>query len=333
MDKKNLKKPLLLTLSILSLGSIVGGYFIYDRNFRNKQEAPNFEADLTQSPNFQVKYVYNQDGARFGSYEINYKVTPEIYTDQIVVSAMYADNSALPTDIIGLSHFPAEKKLVVLCKQVFKKQVLVKLFARSNADVNCTIKFDFREKLEVGLPDNVTLSEGETPKVNVDIRSTGGSKEADKTVKNETYTWNKEYLTWCQNVAIEYFDDLIDREKINCDIRNAGLGESFGLTQLDCSNLFKNTFSITQFLRSTGFNYSFEYRYSDDDDPSYTRVDAKLYLNDISYDKFQAEFNGEAKIIDYTCMVDGQKYSKSLGIQLDKIPVTKITADISEYVF
>ena len=333
MEKKKFHKPLLFVLSVLTIGSAVGGYFVYDKVVKGKNEAPNVQADIEEGSNFRVKYSFNASTDKYGSYEITYKVEPNVYTDQILAKISYIDDTDVDENIISIVHLQTDKKVIVHCKDVFTKQVKVTLYAETNPEVNCMIKFDFVEKLKVSLPEVIDVVQGETPKINVTVDTTGGTKEADKIVRNETYAWNQDFVDWCMAQGQAFLDSEVNEMKKNCEVRNASLGETFGLTPAVCLYLFQASFNATSFLSNIGVNFSYEYRYSDDDDPEYSIVNSKWCLKDISYDAFRQEFNGENKIIDYTCSVNRETYASSLGLRMEKIPVSKIIPDTTSFTF
>ena len=333
MEKKKFHKSMLFALCVLSVGSALGGYLVYDKVTKAKIDVPNVEAEINEGANFKVKYTYNASTDKYGSYEISYRVEPNVYTDQILAKVSYIDDTEVDESIITINHFQKEKKVVVHCKDIFTKQVKVTLYAETEPDVNCFIKFDFVEKLKVSLPETINVVQGQTPKIEVKVDTTGGTKEADKLIRNETYAWTQEYVDWCMAQAQSYLDSIVADLEKNCEVRNASLGDSFGLTPTVCMYLFQTNFNSTSFLSNTGVNFSYEYRYSDDEDPDYNVVNSTWSLKNLSYEAFKEEFNGVNKLINYTCSVNKETYSTQLGLLMDKIPVSKIVADTISFTF
>ncbi len=332
MKVHKFNKPLLLSLGILSVGSLIGGYFVIDKVTKPKADIP-VQTEIEEGNNFKIKYAFNSTSDKYGCFEFTYKVTPDVYTDQILAKLTYTDNTEVDNTILKMEHLKTERKVKVHCLGVFTKQAQVKLYAESNVEVYCLVKLDFREKLTVTLPKTVTIEQGKKPTVEVDIQTTGGSKTVSKELENQTYNFNPKFLEWCRNQATSYVKTMTDEMKKNCDIKNVVIGENVNLTQPKCAEIFTTNFDATTFLKTFGVNYSFDYHYSDDDDPDYSTDSGVWTLNKLNYAAFSAEFDGSQPIIDYTVNVNGVKYSQSLGIVLSKIPVKAITASPFEYTF
>ena len=332
MKVYKLNKPILLSIGILSIGSMVGGYFFINKVAKNKNDVP-VQTEIETGNNFNVKYAFKADSNKYGSYEFTYKVNPDVYTDQILATLTYSDDTEMDSNLLTMEHFTDERKVVVHCLNVFTKQAKVKLYAETNPDVCAYVRFDFVERLTVTLPETVTITQGETPKVDVKIETTGGSKSVNKELQNVTYNWNSNFLSWCRTQANNYLSKIVTEKKSSCDIKNNSIGENYNLTQTSCTDLFSKEFNASTFLASMGVNYSFDYHYSDDEDPDYTTEEGTWMLKDLDYSSFKTEFDGTRPIIDYSVKINGKKYEKTLGILLDKIPVQAIYASAVSFDF
>lgn len=325
-------KPLLLSLGILSAGSLVGGYFVINKVTKPKADIP-VQTEIQEGKNFQVKYAFHSETDKYGSYEFSYKVTPDVYTDEILATLTYTDDTEIDTNLLKMEYIKNERKVVVHCLDVFTKQAKVKLYAESDQSVCCYVKFDFRERLTVTLPDSVTIEQGQKPKVDVNVQTTGGSVTVSKELLNQTYNWNTAFLSWCRTQANNYLNGIVASMEKSCDIKNVKLGENVNLTQPKCAEVFTKDFDASTFLTTFGVEFSYSYHYTDDEDPEYMDETGTWTLNNLNYSTFKAEFDGKQPIIDYTVNINGQKYEKSLGILLSKIPVNQISADIVSYTF
>lgn len=335
MTKKKWNKPLLISLGIVSLASVIGGYCLYDNKTKNRNPDPDVQAEVEDTEHFKIKYAFHETGATYGSYDFTYSVNPDIYTDNIKAKLTYDDGSEVDKALLTMEHRVDERKIIVYCHNVFTKQAKVTVYAESNPNVCAYVKLNFLEKLTVTIPTKVDIVTGDVPKVGIKVATTGGSKTVDKTPKGETYTWNQGFLDWCRKQAQNYLNGIISANSSNMDFQNQKLTDNYNLTAVSCQNLFTKAFQPTEFLPSIGVNYTYEWRYTDDDDPSYAEDSGTWTLNKLNYTDFKAEFDGVQPIIDYKCTVNGKSYEKSLGILLDKIPVNSIniTGLITEITF
>lgn len=281
--------------------------------------------------------VYNNASGEdtYGSYTIEYTVTPSVYTDEIKTSLTYADNSEVGSDVLSIDHDTMNRKVTVHCKKAFTSKVTLTLYAESNDTVKATLTFDFREKITVCLPSSITISEGSVPVINMDITTTGGTLTVDKQVREQTYKWNSEFLSWVKTQTTKKYENYkSEMSKVMMFDGTVSIGDYVGLGDEDCNCFFSTQFHAQSFLTSKGCNYSWVEAYSDDDsDDPWSTCNSTFYLGSAGKSDFLSEFNGNNPIIDYTCKVNGVSYSKSFGLNISAINVTGISLYDSNLIF
>ena len=341
---KNKKLLLALEIGVVSLGVLgtcaLSGYVGYCIGTKQVSKANETDKGINAEVNengINVKMVYNAATTEdtYGSYTITYTVTPEVYTDEIKTKLTFADGSEVDSSILSIDHDTMNRKVTVHCKKVFTSNVTLTLYAESNSNVKATMTFDFREKLTVDLPDSITLNEGEIPSIAPTITSTGGTLSVDKTVKDVTYKWNSEFLTWVTNqTKKKYSTYKSEMSNVMMFEGDMTLGDYVGLNDSDCSSFFSTKFNAQSFLASKGCKYSWVEAYSDDDsDDPWSTCNGTFYLGSAGKTDFLTEFNGTNPIIDYACKVNGVTYSKSFGLNISAINVTGISLSNTSYVF
>lgn len=337
---KIVKIALISLVSLLALG-VAGttGYLIgrmqNTASETNDEKEPVADVDENSGVAIISKYnAANQSGDAYGSFEITYTVTPVIYTDEIKAELKYADGSAVPSDVLSFDHDATHNKVTVHCKAAFTQRAVLTLYAASNPDIKGTINFDFKEKLTVTLPDSIALTEGEIPTIKPAIVTTGGSVSVDKEIRNATYKWNDSFTNWVGTQAKAYMDAECDDIAINCSSWDEKLGTLVGLSASNCATFFSTAFSSNDFLTTKGQNYSYYWQWSDadsGDDDNF--CESTWYLGKASRSEFLTQFNGTTPIIDFTCTINNQSYSKTFGLSMDAIPVTGIAPGVSNHVF
>jgi hypothetical protein len=261
----------------------------------------------------------------YGTYRLDYTVTPAIFTDEIVAQLTYSDGETIPETVLAMDHLPSNLCVVVHCKDVFLKKAALRLYAKSNPTVYAVLTFDFRERLTVTLPSTITLAEGEIPHITPAVATTGGTVTVRKEIANVRYTWNAGFLTWVMNQATKFLASEMKSLERNCSVANGVLGSPTGLTDADLAAFFTNPFSANSFLTEEGYSYSYEYAFSDDDsaDP-WSTCQGFFSLGEAEREAFLTEFSGTAPIIDYHCTVNDVAYEKSFGLDIAAIGVSKI---------
>lgn len=335
--KKALKIALIGIAALLGLGAAACGGFVAGVNYQQTQKEDENKIDVDIKENgISLKMAYKAATTEdpYGSYELTYSVTPAIYTDEIKATLFYEDGSSVDSSILSLEHNPNTMKIIVHCKKAFIKKVILKVYAQSNATVNATMTFDFREKISVDLPSAVSLKEGEIPSISPAINTTGGTVAVDKTVNNVSCKWNTSFLDWVKKQTQKYYETYKSENSFNMDFQDMTLGGFVGLSDSDCATFFSTKFNAYSFLSTKGCDYSWKEMYTDDDsDDPWSDCSGTFYLGKANKQDFLNEFNGNSPIIDYSCTINGQNYSKSFGLNISAISVSKISLDSASWVF
>lgn len=343
--KKNvgtIVSSILLTISALGclasagcVGYTIGRALTIQEMEKKEDKEPVAEVEEGSVIKVQTRFyaATASDTDAYGHYEITYKVDPVIYTDEIEAKLQYEDGTDVPSDVLAFEHDATNMKVTVHCKKAFTKAAILTLYAKSDPTVKTTIRFDFKEKLTISLPDSIALSEGAIPTIDPVITTTGGTLQADKTVSNKVYSWNTAFLQWVNTETKAAMDAEIQDISFNCSTSKEKVGDLVGLSQADCSNFFQSAFSSNDFLTTKGQKYSYEWEYSDDDSGDPSTQDVIWYLGKAPRADFLKEFDGKSPIIDFSCYINGKKYEKTFGLSLSAIPVKGISADVTSYVF
>ena len=282
-----------------------------------------------------IKCAYNaKSDAKYGTYNLTYSVTPTIYTDQIVAKIAYQDGTNVENGIVTLEHDTIKHEVKVNCLKAFAKKIVLTLYADSNPNVKGTMTFDFRERINVILPDSINLVEGQVPTVNPRVDSTGGTVTVDKNVTDVTYSWNPDFLAWVKEKSMKELNDYMAENQANMSFQGETFTGFVGLGAEDATGFFKKAFKANEFLTTKGGKYTWEEAYSDDDseDP-WSQRSSTLYLGSAAKTDFTSEFDGTKPVFDWTCKVNGVSYAKSFGLTLSSINVTSIALSGSNYCF
>lgn len=283
-----------------------------------------------------VKCAYKANSAdAYGSYEITYTVTPAIYTDEILAKIAYSDGTDVPATVATIDHDIVNQKTTVHCKGVFTKQVNAVIYAASNPSVKATVVFDFTEKLTVTLPESIAISDGAIPAITPVIASTGGTKTVDKEVRNQTYAWNANFISWVKAQTQAQIDAEEAADAFQCAYCNEKIGDLVGLSSADAKAFFSTAFNANTFLTTKGCGYSYEWEFTDgtDSDDPWSLAEGTWHLGSATHAAFLAEFNGTNPVFDWICSINGKTYSKSFGLTLSAIAVTGISADATTHSF
>lgn len=282
-----------------------------------------------------IKCAYNaKSGAKYGTYNLTYSVTPTIYTDRIVAKIAYQDGTNVENGIVTLEHDTIKHEVKVNCLKAFAKKIVLTLCADSNPNVKGTMTFDFRERIDVILPDSINLVEGQVPTVSPRVDSTGGTVMVDKNVTDVTYSWNPDFLAWVKEKSMKELNDYMTENQANMNFQGESFTGFVGLGAEDATGFFKKAFKANEFLTTKGGKYTWEEAYSDDDseDP-WSQCSSTWYLGSAAKADFTSEFDGTKPVFDWTCKVNGVSYAKSFGLTLSSINVTSIALSGSNYCF
>ena len=190
-----------------------------------------------------IKCAYNaKSGAKYGTYNLTYSVTPTIYTDQIVAKIAYQDGTNVENGIVTLEHDTIKHEVKVNCLKAFAKKIVLTLYADSNPNVKGTMTFDFRERINVILPDSINLVEGQVPTVNPKVDTTGGTVTVDKNVTDVTYSWNPDFLAWVKEKPMKELNDYMTENQANMSFQGETFTGFVGLGAEDATGFFKKAF-------------------------------------------------------------------------------------------
>jgi hypothetical protein len=200
MEHIQIKKPIKIAIiclaALIAVGAVAGAsYWAGLKNGAQAQTCQTCPTTVSEK-GVAVKCAYKANAAdAYGSYEITYTVTPAIYTDQIMAKLAYSDGSEVPDTVVSLDQDASAQKVTVHCKAAFTKQVVATIYAASAPTVKAEITFDFTERVSVTIPDSIAISDGKVPAITPTVTTTGGTKTVDKSVKNQTYAWNANFIT------------------------------------------------------------------------------------------------------------------------------------------
>ena len=318
---------------IAGLGCAFFGGYLLGKNV--KAEDKPGETIAIKDNAVAIKCAFkNNTKAKYGTYELTYSVTPTIYTDQIVAKIAYQDGTNIEDGIVSIEHDTINKEVNVNCLNAFTKKIVLTLYAESNPNVKGTMLFDFKERINVILPDAINLVEGQVPAINPHVDTTGGTILVDKNVTDVTYSWNPEFLSWVKEKSMKELNDYMDENRANMSFEGGKFTGYVGLGAEDATGFFKKAFKANEFLTTKGGSYTWEEAYSDDDseDP-WSVCNSTWHLGSASKADFMAEFSGTKPVFDWTCKVNGNSYAKSFGLTLSSINVTSISISGSSWCF
>ena len=331
--------------SLLSLLLVTGIVSVpYIKDFVNKNNDSSVETSIVDSTQIRITNVKRTNDSSYGTTEFTYSVNPNNTNAKILYKLEYSDGSDVENDILLVTHYAGSCMFVVKCNKVFTKQINMILYPLNQENVTAIVKFDFRERLSVD--SSLVQNEGTYLDVNTVVSTTGGSITVDKSVKNETVSWNDDFVQYITN-KLKSMDGQYSNQPDwyndnNCSIMT-GTNKLVGLTDSDLNKWFtSHVFSTNDFVNS--IYYEVEYWYEVDDDISIGSTTIpegyetehyyeKYYINDLNSLYFNECFNGSTNIIDYTCVVDEKTYSESFGLILSQIPVSSVVTTITQFIF
>ena len=297
MKKRNIINTLLLSSLLLIPGCNVNK--MNDNNFISNQ----LDSKIVEN-GINIKQASSVSStAKYGAQMFTYSIYPERYVDTIEYSLKYEDGSNVPNNILVVNHDEPNKSFTIECHNVFTKSINLKLYSSFNNNVNATIKLDFLEKLSYD--SNFVQNEGKPLSISPVINSTGGTILVDKTITNEKYTWNKNFVNTLVN---EYFiQEIEDRGYILSEGSLAMADSILVDDERGLSYYFKNNFYLNNFLSDITFGWI-------DGDSGEDIIFSLLDFDHYEYVLYDECWNN---VIDYTYTCNGVVYTKSYGIDIN----------------
>lgn len=365
--KTNMKSIIAVALAsaILIGGTASIGYFskgFKDWNVKNwfttndHVKSDSLATQLKGENGIKLKVKTLASASNYGSQVISYSVDPSFSTDTILYKVAYNDASSIEEGVLSIKHDNSNNQITITCLKAFTKQIVLTLYAESNENINASINIDFVEKLTPTF--TLQAETGKQLKVNTNVATTGGSITVDKTIKEEKFNFNTDFVTKVNNYMKE--DSLIyylkhDLLKKDSDGTIYSFSDKYKFANshypyvaLDYTDYYKDTtfdsilsssslssitsYSTEAFINAIFMNVNFTYVNIDDDegnegiDVNY-KLTAKMPLSGLTSAHFTELFNGETKVFDYSCTINNQKYTSSFGLKLDKINISNISVD------
>lgn len=365
--KTNMKSIIAVALAsaILIGGTASIGYFskgFKDWNVKNwfttndHVTSDNLATQLKIENGIKLKVKNLANENNYGSQVISYSVDPSFNTDTILYKVAYNDASSIEEGVLSIKHDNSTKQITITCLKAFTKQIILTLYAESNENINASINIDFIEKLTPSF--TLQAETGKQLKVNTNVATTGGSITVDKTIKEEKFIFNANFITkvnsYMKEDSLDYFKKhvFLGKDK-NDDGIAYYLADAYVYAdknnpdETEYNNYFKDTtfdsilssllpssittYSSGTFLNSIYTNVTFKYVDMSDnghDVMDYQKnVTAKMPLSGLTSAHFTELFNGETKVFDYSCTINNQKYTSSFGLKLDEVNISNISVD------
>ena len=365
--KTNMKSIIAVALAsaILIGGTASIGYFskgFKDWNVKNwfttndHVTSDNLATQLKVENGIKLKVKNLANENNYGSQIISYSVNPSFNTDTILYKIAYKDASSIEEGVLSIKHDNSNNQITITCLKAFTKQIILTLYAESNENINASINIDFVEKLTPTF--TLQAETGKQLKVNTNVATTGGSITVDKTIKEEKFIFNADFVTkvnsYMKEDSLDYFKKhvFLGKDK-NDDGVEYYLADAYVYAdknnpdETEYNNYFKDTtfdsilssllpssittYSSETFLNSIYTNVTFKYVDMSDnghDVMDYQKnVTAKMPLSGLTSAHFTELFNGETKVFDYSCTINNQKYTSSFGLKLDEINISNISVD------
>lgn len=365
--KTNMKSIIAVALAsaILIGGTASIGYFskgFKDWNVKNwfttndHVKSDSLATQLKGENGIKLKVKTLASASNYGSQVISYSVDPSFNTDTILYKVAYNDASSIEEGVLSIKHDNSNNQITITCLKAFTKQIVLTLYAESNENINASINIDFVEKLTPTF--TLQAETGKQLKVNTNVATTGGSITVDKTIKEEKFNFNTDFVTKVNNYMKE--DSLIyylkhDLLKKDSDGTIYSFSDKYKFANdhypdvaLDYTDYYKDTtfdsilsssslssitsYSTEAFINAIFMNVNFTYVNIDDAegnegiDVNY-KLTAKMPLSGLTSAHFTELFNGETKVFDYSCTINNQKYTSSFGLKLDEINISNISVD------
>lgn len=361
--KTNMKSIIAVALAsaILIGGTASIGYFskgFKDWNVKNwfttndHVTSDNLATQLKVENGIKLKVKNLASANNYGSQVISYSVDPSFNTDTILYKVAYNDASSIEEGVLSIKHDNSNNQITITCLKAFTKQIILTLYAESNENINASINIDFVEKLTPTF--TLQAETGKQLKVNTNVATTGGSITVDKTIKEEKFNFNTDFVTKINNYLKEdsliyYFNHSLLKKDSDGTIyfladKYKFANDHYPDVPLDYTDYYKDTtfdsilsssslssitsYSTEAFINAIFMNVNFTYVNIDDEgiDVNY-KLTAKMPLSGLTSAHFTELFNGETKVFDYSCTINNQKYTSSFGLKLDKINISNISVD------
>ena len=365
--KTNMKSIIAVALAsaILIGGTASIGYFskgFKDWNVKNwfttndHVKSDSLATQLKGENGIKLKVKTLASASNYGSQVISYSVDPSFNTDTILYKVAYNDASSIEEGVLSIKHDNSNNQITITCLKAFTKQIVLTLYAESNENINASINIDFVEKITPTF--TLQAETGKQLKVNTNVATTGGSITVDKTIKEEKFTFNADFVTKVNNYMKE--DSLIyylkhgllkkdsDGTIYSFSDKYKFANDHYPDVALDYTDYYKDTtfdsilsslspsnitsYSTEAFINAIYMNVNFTYVNIDDEegnegyDVNY-KLTAKMPLSGLTSAHFTELFNGETKVFDYSCTINNQKYTSSFGLKLDEINISNISVD------
>lgn len=364
--KTNMKSIIAVALAsaILIGGTASIGYFskgFKDWNVKNwfttndHVKSDSLATQLKGENGIKLKVKNLASANNYGSQIISYSVDPSFNTDTILYKVAYNDASSIEEGVLSIKHDNSNNQITITCLKAFTKQIILTLYAESNENINASINIDFIEKITPTF--TLQAETGKPLGVNANVATTGGSIAVDKSVKEEKFIFNADFVTKINNYLKEdsliyfYYHSVFKKEDGNVYSladRYISPNDHYPDVPLDYTDYYKDTtfdsilsslspssitsFSTEAFINAIYMNVNFKYVNIEDDegneglDVNYP-LTAKMPLSGLTSAHFTELFNGETKVFDYSCTINNQKYTSSFGLKLDEINISNISVD------
>ena len=260
--KTNMKSIIAVALAsaILIGGTASIGYFskgFKDWNVKNwfttndHVKSDSLATQLKGENGIKLKVKNLASANNYGSQIISYSVDPSFNTDTILYKVAYNDASSIEEGVLSIKHDNSNNQITITCLKAFTKQIILTLYAESNENINASINIDFVEKLTPTF--TLQAETGKQLKVNTNVATTGGSITVDKTIKEETFTFNTDFVTkvnsYMKEDSLNYFkkhtflgtDTDDSGTKYYFSEKYSYIGESYNPSETTIDDYYKDT--------------------------------------------------------------------------------------------
>lgn len=355
--RKNNKTGAIIGLTISALLLVGTGTLAYltkgfqDWTFKQSEviASDNLATSLKTENGITLKVKKAQSDTGYGSQIIQYIINPEFYTDNVKYKINYNDGTAVADDILKIVQDTANNQITITCNKVFNKKIILTIYAESNANVKAEVNIDFIEKITPTF--NLQATDGQPLKVINNVETTGGTITVDKTVKEESFTFNAEFLTKAKNYlkedSYEFFKNhrllQVDGNKEyyfpeGLYYQGSTSEEYFNTCTFDFSLESINPSSISNYSQgnflsklylNVGFtNVDLFDGDTDTDVLNYAHaLTFKIEASALSKTHFNELFNGTTNVFDYSCKINNQIYTKSFGLSIDEVNISSISTN------
>ena len=355
--RKNNKTGAIIALTISALLLVGTGTLAYltkgfqDWSFKQAEvvESDNLGTSLKSENGISLKVKKTQSDTGYGSQIIQYTINPEFHTDNVKYKINYNDGTAVADDVLKIVQDTTNNQITITCNKVFTKKIVLTIYAESNANVKAEVTIDFIEKITPTF--NLQATDGQPLKVINNIDSTGGTITVDKTVKEESFTFNAEFLTKAKNYLKEdsytylqnnkylgsngteeyYFPEGLWGQESSIETYYNSCTFELSLDSINPGTI--TAYSIDSFLSKIYLNIGFTYVDMND---NASGADVMSYEHSLTYKgeiqmlsstHFNELFNGTTNVFDYSCKINNQAYNKSFGLSIDEVNISSISAN------